>query len=177
MGALDPGYLQPNCIFNGGFETGPAQAGLDWRISPVEGVTVERQAGMSHTGAHCLRIAFDGRSNVAYHHVAQRVPVNPGTYRFRAFVRTDQLTTDQGIGFRILDAESSQRLDLFTRQLTGTSDWTELQAVFSVRPPARFLEIEVARRASLKFDGKIRGVVWIDDVELVPAPHGSRVAS
>lgn len=174
MGALDPGYLQPNRIFNGGFETEPAQAGLDWRISPVEGVTVERQAGLSHTGTHCLRIAFDGRSNIAYSQVAQRVPVDLGTYRFRAFVRTDQITTDQGIGFRILDAESPERLDLSTRQLTGTSGWTELQAVFSVRPPARFLEIEVVRRASLKFDCKVRGVAWIDDVELVPAPRQSR---
>jgi hypothetical protein len=33
----------------------------------------------------------------------------------------------------------------------------------------RLVEVRLVREASLKFDSKIRGTAWIDEVRLVPA--------
>jgi hypothetical protein len=44
----------------------------------------------------------------------------PGHYRFHAFIRTEGLTTDQGIRFRVSDAEAPVRLDTIFGQFTGT---------------------------------------------------------
>lgn len=47
--------------------------------------------------------------------------VKPGGYLFRAQVRREAIATDQGVGFRASDAESSARLDIRSENLVGTS--------------------------------------------------------
>jgi len=90
---------------------------------------------------------------------------NPGRHHFRAWVRTSELTTDEGIGFRLVD--SSAQIDLQTARLTGIRDWTPLDLEFTVSGPPRLLRIEVVRQSSQRLDSKIIGRVWIDDVSLI----------
>ncbi len=161
-----PGYRKPNLVFNGGFESEFASSGLDWKSEAADGARAERTRGQAHSGAWSLRVEFDGTGNLAYRHVAQRVVVTPGNLRFRAFVRTERLGTDQGIRFRIVDAEDPTRLDTFTAQAAGTSGWTPIAAKIAVRASTRLVRVEVIREPSLKFDSRIRGTAWIDDVEL-----------
>jgi len=116
-----------------------------------------------------LRIRFGGKENVAYSHIAQRAVVWPGPYRFEAWIRTEEITTNQGIGWRIFDAVSPSRLSLEFENRVGTADWTKVEKIFVVPPETRLLEVQVVRRPSLKFDNKISGTACIDAVSLVAA--------
>ncbi len=168
-GSRLPGYRRANFVFNGGFEFEPVPCPLDWRFSEVSGASASRDTQVVHSGKSSLRVEFLGEENLSYRQVSQLTCVRPGRMRFSAFVRTAGITTDQGIGFRIFDSESPARLDLRTKRCLGTTDWQRLQLEFVVPPPTRLLAIQVARSSSLKFDSKIAGVAWIDDVVLEPA--------
>jgi hypothetical protein len=121
---------------------------------------------MAHSGQWSLRIDFRGKENLNYSHVSQTVCVRPGPLRFQAYVRTEGITTDQGVGFRVFDPESPARLDARTAQLSGDSDWRPLELAFVVPPETRLLVVQVRRLPSLKFDNKIAGTAWVDDAVL-----------
>src|SRR5207249_9006094 len=106
--------------------------------------------------------------NLNYNHVSQTAYVRPGPAQFRAYLKTAGISTDQGIGFHIFDAESPARLDMFTEQLTGTSDWRKIETAFVIPQNTKAVTIQVVRRPSLRFDNQIRGTAWIDDVTLLP---------
>jgi hypothetical protein len=168
FGARSPGFPQANRLFNAGFESDPAGATFDWRIERLAGVEVERDNSTSASGRWSLRVRFDGQENLSFHHVSQRAVVRPGACRFQAQIRTLDLSTDQGIGFQIVDAEDGGRLDLKTERWLGTRDWTKVEQSFVIPERTRLVEVRLVREASLKFDSKIRGTAWIDDVRLAP---------
>jgi len=144
-------------VSNGDFEKEPSGAFFDWRISPREHVTGSRDQKVYHSGHASLRIDFDGGENMEYQGVSQRVLLSPGTYRLEAFARTKAITTDEGVALRVLNAQ--------TEKAIGTTNWRRLQATFVVSA-LRVVEIQVVRHSSLRFDSKIAGSVWIDDVSL-----------
>ena len=119
-------YLSSNYLFNGDFESEPSRARFDWRISRLDGVEVQRDSSVAHSGNWSLSIRFEGKENLAFRHVLQEAPVKPGRYRFQAQVRTEAIATDHGVGFRILDAEAPAPLDITTGRLVGTSGWNGL---------------------------------------------------
>ncbi|MBI4877399.1 MAG: hypothetical protein HY822_22455 [Acidobacteria bacterium] len=157
----------PNRLFNGGFETEPTGALLDWRIQPVGQVAATRDSTVAFEGRWSLRVEFAGDQNVAYAHTTQTAVLPPGTYRLRAMGRSEGLTTDQGLVLRV----AGDRLDARTSQLTGSTDWTPLEASFAVSAAANLVAIQVFREPSLKFDNKIAGTAWIDAVSLQARPH------
>jgi hypothetical protein len=53
--------------------------------------------------------------------------VKPGRYRFHAFIRTVDITTDQGIRFRVSDAEVSARSDTILGQFAGTYPRSDIE--------------------------------------------------
>jgi hypothetical protein len=157
--------LNPNLIFNGGFELESLQSVLDWRFSEPYGVHIRRDSTIAFSGSSSLEIVFDGESNIDFNSVAHDTMAHPGRYHFKAWVRTSELTTDQGIGFRLVD--SLGHINFQTMRLTGTHDWTPVVLDFTLPSPVRLLRIEVVRQPSWKFDNKIKGKVWIDDVSLI----------
>jgi hypothetical protein len=165
MGAHDSSRSSSDLVFNGGFERDSIQSGLDWRFSGNQGARVNLDSTVVHSGSSSLRIEFDGGSNIDFNSVAHAVVAEPGRYRFSAWIKASDLTTDQGIGFRIVDS-SGQVIDR-TTPLNGTHDWTRVDLDFTLSPPVRLLRIEVVRQPSWKFDNKIRGKAWLDDVSLV----------
>ncbi len=165
-GAREPGYPERNAIFNPGFEREPAGAMFDWRIDTSPGVAVVRDLGVAAEGKASLRLSFDGTENVSDCGVSQRMVLRPGAYSFEGRMKTRELTTDEGAGFRILDPENPSRLDARTARLTGTHDWTVLQVSFEVRPATRLVEVRVVRTPSMKFDDKVAGTAWIDGLVL-----------
>ena len=149
------------------FESKPGGSGFDWRVTTFEGVEVARDSTVSCSGSSSLRIRFEGKENLSYSHISQMAVVKPGGYLFSAQVRTEGITTDQGVGFRISDAESSARLDIRLENLVGTSGWTKVEERFLVPHQTRLIQIQVVRQSSWKFDNKISGTAWIDGVSLV----------
>ena len=101
--------------------------------------------------------------------------MRPGPYRFHALIRTEGLTTDQGLRFRISDAEAPARLDVVLGQFTGSSPWSGVEHDLVVSPETRLLQVQVIRQPSMKFDNKIGGTAWIDGLKLEPVgSHPSR---
>ena len=168
LGPRRNGYLESNWIFNGSFESALTESAFDWRIGAQDGVEAAEDARMAHSGSHSMRIQFEGKENLDYHGVAQTAFVKPGLYRFEAYVRTEDLTTDKGVGFHIYDRELSSRLDIRTEPLNGTHGWTKIERVIAIPRETKLLQIEVCRQPSLKFDNQVSGTAWIDSVSLSP---------
>ena len=160
------GYRESNWLYNGDFETEPERIPLDWDLMNVTGqVETTLDPTVSHTGVHSLRIRFAGTENVSYADT-EKTSVPPGTYRFTAFIRTENITTDRGVVFHIFDAEKSSRLDVKTEQFLGTTPWKQVDQTIRVPADTKLLAIQIAREATMKFDNKISGTAWIDALNL-----------
>ncbi len=167
MGTRRRDYPDSNLLFNGDFESSPTEAAFDWRIQPCEGATAAPDSKVAFSGNRSLRIQFDGRRNLDYRHVSQRAVVVPGRkYRLQAKLRTEGITTDEGVRLRIFDAESFTRLDLATEPLIGTQNWKTIENAFVAPSQTHLVEVQILRRPSRKFDNTIGGTAWIDRVGL-----------
>lgn len=167
LGNRRNGYLESNWLFNGGFESDLSGTAFDWRMENLhDAVEVALDASVARTGARSLRIRFGGKENVSYNHTSETSFVTPGLYRFEAFIRARDITTDRGIGFRIVDAEGSSRVDVSTELVAGTTEWKRIEQIVRVPDHTRLLAIQVVRPPSWKFDSLIGGTAWIDDVSL-----------
>jgi hypothetical protein len=155
-------------VFNGGFERGPFGSSFDWIVNQVEGVNVDRDANVSYEGRSSLRIGFAGGTNISYGHVTQKSVVPPANYLLVAHLRTERITTDQGIGIRVYDFENPDRLNVTTGNVVGTTSWVTLSRQITIKAPTRLVGIEIVREPSLKFDSAISGTAWVDGVSLKP---------
>jgi hypothetical protein len=164
-------YGKPNYLFNGDFLSEPVSSPFDWNLARTLGVEVDRD--FTQPGRCALRIAFAGTQNLGVPLASQLAYVKPGPYRFQAMIRTEGVTTDEGLRFRIADAEVPSRLDLVFGNFTDTHPWTPVQHDLVVPRATRLLEVQVIRRPSLKFDNKVGGTVWVDALSLESAttPH------
>jgi hypothetical protein len=135
---------------------------FDWSLARSAGVEIARDD-------NSLRISFAGTENLEITAASQHVFVRPGKYRFRARIRTDGVTTDQGIRFRIFDAEAPARLNLTFGQFTGTSPWSDVRQDLVVPPQTKLLQVQVIREPSMRFDNRIAGTAWINAIEPAPA--------
>jgi len=164
-------------IWNGGFEGELLNGGFDWRYRPVDGVDVNLDVSNVHGGNRSLRLIFDDTANVNFEHVSQYVVVAPRThYRFRAFVRSQDLTTDSGIRFQIEDAshpDSSSQFQRdppqFTPNVVGTQPWTSNDAEFTTGAQTNLLSVTLRRVPSNRLANKISGTAWVDDISLTPS--------
>ena len=160
------GYLESDWIYNGDFESEPSGLAFDWKLEGLaDRVDVTRDAGVSHTGSHALRIQFLSKENVNFAQTFQTAFVRPGAYRFEAFIKTEGITTDEGVGFEL--SSDAFHVDIKTEKLRGTHDWTRIEETVVIPPGAHLLMIRVIRQPSLKFDNLISGTAWIDSVRLV----------
>jgi hypothetical protein len=160
-------------VWNGGFENEPLDGGFDWRFLPIEGAEMRWDEEYLHSGRRSLRVDFDGKTNVDFENVWQYVPVSPSTsYRFSAFFRTEDLTTDSGIRFEIRDVSRPSNPARSTPNLVGSQSWAEQNLEVFTGPDTRLLQIVLRRTHSDKLGNKIRGTAWIDDVALVPVSRG-----
>jgi hypothetical protein len=136
--------------------------------APVDRFFVDVLVMAEDPAVRSARLAFDGTKNLSYDGLYQSVLVSPSTrYRFQGFLRTDQISTESGIRFEILDPKDQKNLDITTQNETGTAQWTLEQAEFTTGSQTRLILIRIARKPSVRLDNKLRGTVWIDDISLV----------
>jgi tetratricopeptide (TPR) repeat protein len=172
--ALQRGPSKPSSddplVYDGGFESELSGGGFGWRQADVSGAAFDFDTDEKHSGARSARLTFDGTQNLSYQHLTQEVLVQPRTrYRFRCFLRTDQISTDSGVRFEIRDPRRPQDLDVFTANETGTQSWTLEEAAFVTGLQTRLVQIVLRRMPSTHLDNKLSGTVWVDDVDLSPA--------
>jgi tetratricopeptide (TPR) repeat protein len=157
-------------VYDGGFESELSGGGFGWHQQDVSGAEFDFDTAEKHSGARSARIIFDGSQNLSYGHLYQTVLVQPRTrYKFRGFLRTDQISTDSGMQFEIRDSRRPQDLDLLTLNETGTQPWTLEEVEFATGPQTHLIQITLRRAPSTHLDNQLRGTVWVDDVDLSSA--------
>ncbi|HZS50504.1 MAG TPA: hypothetical protein VFA54_06580 [Bryobacterales bacterium] len=165
----DGDYPEANFLFNGDFEKPPTGCVFDWQMLGSSGFQAARDSKTAWSGKWSVRLHFTGKENVTYAGLAQTAHIRPGRYIFEAHAKTSGISTDEGIRFRIVDAEASHHLDVLTEQVLGTSDWREIRKDFTVGPATRLIEIQAVRRPSSKFDSQIAGTAWVDGLKIKAA--------
>jgi hypothetical protein len=156
-----------NLITNGGFEKEQLLGGgFDWKIENVAGVGVSFDPSDAFEGKSSLKIRFNGKENVDFHHVYQFVAWKPNTeYLLRAHVKTKGVTTQNGLKIEVSGVGPALHGE--TESLTGDNEWKELNISFRTPPQSHAGLVRVRREKTDKFDRFISGTVWIDDVELM----------
>ena len=154
-------------ITNGGFEKAEILGGgFDWKIEEVPGAKISFDLSTAFEGKSSLKIVFNGKENVNFHHVYQFVPLKPNTeYMLKANMKTQAITTKSGLKMEVLGI--GQPFYRVSESLHGDHPWRELEILFRTPPQLQGGIVRVRREKTDKFDRFIGGTVWIDHVRLV----------
>ncbi|HKW34891.1 MAG TPA: tetratricopeptide repeat protein [Candidatus Acidoferrum sp.] len=168
------GYGNPSgpadsLLWDGGFESGVFGTGFAWAPPGGAQVQISFDTREKHSGNRSLRLLFNGRSNLGLNGPCAEVAVQPSTaYQFSAWVRTQSITTEQGIRFQLRPIGTQDNATVVTSDLRGNEPWTEIEATWASGKDTQEMQVCVARLPSQEFDDKIQGIAWVDDVALVP---------
>ena len=158
-----------NLIVNGNFEEKPLGFGFDWREGRINGAVMEYDRNVFRSPGHSALIRFQGKNNVHYQHFFQWVKVKPlKRYRFQASMRTENITTDSGPLFEIVDPFNLSQLHQVSDDLVGTWGWQTVTMDFRTGPRTKIIQLKVVRLPTRKLDNLVSGKVWIDDVSITP---------
>lgn len=165
-------------LWDGSFESSVVGFGYAWRYSTSgsRGVQIYRDKKQAHSGQFSMRVTFDGQTDLSFRDICHRAPVQEmWRYDFSAWVRSESLTTNQGLRFGLWAVGVPNKNPVATDEIRGTQAWMQLKASWVAPTGAREAEVCAVRDPSDQQDNKISGSVWIDDVSLVPS--ASRLAS
>ena len=159
-------------LTNGDFEAGLPDVGLDWRLVPGPGYKIELDDSVAQSGSYSLRVIFDGTANPDFAGVWQFATVEPNrSYRLRAYVKTEDVTTDSGIRFQVSAVKGSPGETFFSKDLLGTNPWSLEQLDFRTGPQTQVVQVYLRRLPSNKLMNVISGKVWIDNLSLRSLPQ------
>jgi tetratricopeptide (TPR) repeat protein len=167
-GRNEPQFLKSNWIFNGGFESEPADCPFDWNISSNGDVTADIENGMNYGGAASLRVNSGSTRKSEFIPAWQDVVLSAGSWNLKGYLKTNRSSHEQELFFHIVDAEDSSRLDISTDRFQGNQEWTAIEKDFLVPPATRLIRIELIAPQSGSFSGDTAGSVWVDHIELTP---------
>jgi tetratricopeptide (TPR) repeat protein len=157
-------------VWNGDFTSSFANGGLDWRWNNPLGVAIDFDSPMPGHGGRSVRLDFGGGTNPEVDYPFENAPVEPNrTYHFRGYLRTESISTENGMRFFVSDPNHTNAVILKTENLIGTNLWTAAELTVTTGPQTHFLQVRLFRDVSRLFDNKLSGTVWIADVSLVPS--------
>jgi Tetratricopeptide repeat len=167
-----PPLIQPrdSVLWDPSFESGLSNISFAWFFrSLVEGVHTEIDTNEKLSGKQSLRLTFDGKQNPGADIACASGVVTPGTkYLFSGWVKTKNITGDQGVRFHLRSPGNSQIPLAATREIHGTTRWTSIEQDWTAGPGVRDVEVCISREPSTNPDIHISGDAWVDDVTLVP---------
>jgi tetratricopeptide (TPR) repeat protein len=166
-----PAPSDENPVTNGGFERETVLGGgFDWRTGNVTGAEVIFDHSVFFEGESSLKITFDGKENLDFHHVYQYVALKPNTdYLLKAHMKTKALTTKSGPKIEVRGVGPAFRKE--SESLIGDNDWKELTVAFSTPSGSQGVIVRVRRMKTPKFDRFISGTVWLDKVHIREIPN------
>jgi hypothetical protein len=155
-------------LTNPGFEEYVTGLGFDWRHWGEKhgNWELKRVYNEAAEGEYALKIKFSGQENVSFHHLYQIFTVDPQEkYRLTYAWKSKGITTDQGPLVEIIGYDT-QGLYHAGPMITGSNGWHEESIAFEAPGDSRAAVVRLRRRASMRFDSKIRGTVWLDNFRL-----------
>jgi len=156
-------------VWDGTFSRDFENGGLGWRWAVLPGVAIDFDSAPPGYGARSVRIDFGGGLNTELDQPVQYVPVEPGrTYHFRAFIRTEGITTERGMQLIVADPHRPTADKFVSENFLGSHPWTSVEGNIATGPETHFLWIRLNRMQSRLFDNKLSGTVWISDLSLHP---------
>jgi hypothetical protein len=173
-----PPLLQPqgSVVWDPSFESGVNGSAFSWVFQPIaQGVSISLDTTEKHSGSQSLRLSFDGKHNPNLEAACTLAIVEPSTtYHFSGWIKTKDITTDRGVGFRIHSYGNSEAPSVNTKQIYGNNPFTLIEQVWIAGLDIHRVRICVTREPSDNLDVSISGSAWVDDVNLVPQPaeHG-----
>jgi hypothetical protein len=161
-----------NLVNNPGFEIEKnLGSGFDWTINQTPGAEVSMDHSVAFKGKSSLKIRFNGRENIDFHHVYQWIPWKPHTdYRLEVNMKTEGVTTQSGPRMEVSGIDSV--LYGVSESLTGDNDWKELRVTFRTSAQSQGGLLRVRRQRTKNSDRLLSGTVWIDDVRLIEGGTG-----
>ncbi len=173
-----PPLIQPrdSVLWDPSFESGLSNEAFAWYFhSLLEGVHAEIDTAEKLSGKQSLRLTFDGKHNPGSDIACAFGVVTPGTkYLFSGWVKTRNITGDQGIRFHLKSLGNNQIPLQTSREIHGTMPWTSIEQDWTAGPGVRLVEVCITRDPSTDADIHISGDAWVDDVTLVPEAGGRR---
>ena len=165
---------QPGSVmWDGDFTLDFIDGGLGWRWAQALGVAASFDRPPIEASGRSLRLDFGGGTNLQLNSPSQFVPVEPNrAYHFRAFMRTEGITTESGVRFGITDPHHPTELNVSTGNLTGSNPWAPVDLDVTTAPQTHFLYVFVLRIPSRLFENKLSGTVWIAGVTLTRRDAG-----
>lgn len=167
---LLPPRPRGSVVWDPSFESGANGFFFSWTFQRItQDVSIELDKTEKHTGRQSLRLSFDGKHDPDLEAACTFASVEPGTaYRFSGWIKTRDLTTDQGVGFRIYSYGKSAAHPVNTKQIYGNNPFTLIDQVWTANPDIRLVKICITREPSDDPYVRISGTAWVDDVNLVP---------
>jgi len=155
-----------NLITNGGFEKEKLLGGgFDWKIEKVSGAEISFDSSITLEGKRSIKIAFNGKENVDFYHIYQRVPLKPNTeYVLETHMKTKSITTKSGLKIEITGIGPT--FYKASEPLIGDNEWRELIVPFKTPSQSQGGVVRIRRERADKFDRFISGTIWIDNVRL-----------
>ncbi len=173
-----PPLLQPKStvVWDPSFETDVNGSAFSWGYPAIlQGASIGLDKSQKLSGKQSLRLSFDGKHDPSFETPCTQAIVEPGTtYRFSGWIKTNALTSDQGVGFRLRSIGQTAPTVTSTQQILGTNPWTVVDQVWTAGPDIRRVQICVVRDSSVNPDARISGTAWVDDVNLLPQPAEHR---
>ena len=169
-----PPLLEPpgSVVWDPSFESNLNGYSFAWQFKPiVQGVSVGFDTSEKHSGSQSLQLTFDGKHNPDLEAACTLAVVQPSTiYHFSGWIKTKDVTTEYGVGFRIHSYGKSEAPVVNTKQIYGNNPFTMIEQTWTTGPDIRRAVICVTREASDNPEVRISGTAWVDDVNLVPQP-------
>jgi tetratricopeptide (TPR) repeat protein len=169
-----PPLLRPqgSVVWDPSFESGVNGNGFAWNFLPLaQGVQTNFDTTEKLTGNKSLRLSFDGKHNPNLEVACALGIVEPGRkYLFSGWIKTKEITTEQGIRFHMQALGVPNSAVTATREVHGTNPWTFIDQTWAADPNVHRVRICVSRESSDNPDVRISGTAWIEDVNLAPKP-------
>jgi hypothetical protein len=166
-------------LTNPGFESRLTGQGFDWRHWGEKDGNwdLKRVYNRAVEGDYALKIKFHGQENVSFQHLYQIFSVNPQEkYRLTYAWKSKGITTNEGLFVEVIGYDM-QGLYFAGPMITGSKGWHEESIAFETPTDGQAAVVRLRRRASMRFDSKIRGTLWLDNFRLEKIENDARTTA
>jgi hypothetical protein len=153
-------------LFNGSFEIPLSRSSFGWRAGGHKQLTIRQLRTLGSNGSQSLMVRlsnFEGR----FHHLAQRLFLQPGSYRLKGMARVDGLKTEGGVRWRLACAADNRDVLGESKVFLGRAEWDEFSFDFAVpETDCATQDLRLVSAGRHKFELEFDGVVWFDNLSI-----------